>query len=308
MNQQTAKAFAIRQLNPFRGVLQVFLNDSARAMSGNGQVWEIQVLSDTPQGLWANTPYSGRQFYTFGLWTRESGLRQVPINPLFNIRDMIASAESLIGQLQPALQRLPFPLADPYEAWLLDGQDAQPLALLQSSRNEEERQRMEAGKWVAAAKGDFSFISKHLLKRELPVSDDYNPRIHASFLESVVRERAGQPLRIAWYYRQADGSASACDEPDTISPASRFPELLISEHWPSSEAGELIEDYIHWKAPQLLLLPNLSRSTRERLEHLAVDQAQAIERLWRLYPQIHNQALLNSARVEAKIRTANQTP
>lgn len=142
MNQQTVNAFRIRQLSPFRGVLQVFLNDTARALSGNGQLWEIQVLSDRPQGLWAYTPFSGRQFYTFGLWTIE---------------------------------------------------------------------------------------------------------------------------------------------------------------------GRLIADYIRWKAPQLLLLPYLSQATRERLECLAVDQAEAVDRLWRLYPQIHNQALLNRARVEARIRTANRT-
>jgi hypothetical protein len=53
------------------------------------------------------------------------------------------------------------------------------------------------------------------------------------------------------------------------------------------------------------MLPALSSSNRDRLERLAVKQAKEVERLWRLYPQIHNQDLLNRARVEAKIRSAN---
>ncbi len=307
MKDHETHAFSIRQLNPFRGVLQVFLGQRARALSANGLVWEIQVLSDRPQGLWANMPFNGQQFYTFGLWSANTGLRQVPINPLFNIGDMIASAEALIEALRPAQEHLPFPLADPIEAWLLDEETAAPLALLQSCRSEEERRRISPPKWIAAERGDFSFVSEHLLQRQLPNNDGYNPRVHASFLEAMVRDRAGQTRRCVWYQRQADGSASACDDPRSRLAAERFPELPISEDWCKPEERDLIADYIRWKAPQLLMLPSLGEDTRERLERLAVNQAEAVERLWRLYPKIHNQALLNSARVEARIRTANNS-
>lgn len=307
MNHQTANAFSIRQLNPFRGVLQVFVNDTARALSGNGVIWEIQVLSDKPQGLWANMPFKGRQFYTFGLWSAELGLRQVPVNPLFNIRDMIASSERLLEGLKPTLGQLPFPPGDPFEAWLLDEEGTQPLALLQSSRSDEERRQLELCKWIAVGWGDFSFISAHLLERGLPNNDGHNPRVHASFLEAMVRGRAGQHQRCVWYYRHGDGSASACDDPQSRLAPERFPELPISENWPEDDEAELIADYIRWKAPQLLLLPRLRHTTRDHLERLAVNQAEAIERLWRLYPEIRNQDLLNSARVEARIRTANRS-
>ncbi|PVV12240.1 MAG: hypothetical protein B6D77_05640, partial [gamma proteobacterium symbiont of Ctena orbiculata] len=99
MANSELSAFSIRRLNPFNGVLQIFSAANARALSSSGVVWEIQVLSDTPQGLWANMPFSGKQFYTFGRWTPVSGLQQVPVNPLFNIRDMITSAEQLIAAL-----------------------------------------------------------------------------------------------------------------------------------------------------------------------------------------------------------------
>jgi hypothetical protein len=299
------QAFSIRRLNPFRGMLQVFQFDSARALSANGLVWEIQVLSDRPQGLWANMPFSGRQFYTFGLWSADTGMSQVPINPLFNIRDMIDSAELLLEGLRPALDGLPFPLGDTFEAWLLDEQGQEPLALLLSCRSETERRQITIPKWVAAERGVFGFVSQHLLDRGLPNNDGYNPRVHASFLEAMVRERVGQHACCVWYRRHADGSASPCDVPQTRVAADHFPELPIRESWPNQKEVDLINDYIGWLAPQLLMLPSLQNTTRKRLERLAVNQALEVDRLWRLYPEIHDQALLNSARVEAKIRSAS---
>jgi hypothetical protein len=306
MKQHQIQTFSIRQLNPFRGVLQVVLCDKARALSANGLVWEIQVLSDKPQGLWANVPFSEPQFYSFGLWSAQGGLRQVPINPLFNIRDMIASAESLIEALPPTLDALPFPLADPFEAWLLDEQEAKPLALLLSSRSDQKRPDIKPCKWIASERGDFGFVSQQLLARGVPNNDGHNPRVHTSFLEAMVNDCAGQQRCCVWYQRHTDGSATLCNDPHTRVLADHFPELPIRETWPKHEDYNLMQDYLGWKAPQLLMLPTLQRTTRERLEPLAMKQAEAVDRLWRLYPEIHNRALLNSARVEAKIRSASR--
>jgi hypothetical protein len=306
MSHQETSAFSIRRLNPFNGVLQVFSTDNARALSGNGVVWEIQVLSDTPQGLWANMPFSGKKFYTFGRWTQATGLQQVPVNPLFNVREMITSAEQLITALSPALDNLPFPLADIYEQWLLDEQNLTPVALLMSCRKATEMSHRDTAKWIAAERGDFSFISERSLARDQPNNDGYNPRVHASILEALVRHRGGQHHRRAWYKTDPDGGYSACEEDaPTLIPCA-FPQLPITEDWENEEDRRLVADYIAWKAPQLLQLQRLSSENRQRLEHLAVMQAEVVERLWRLYPEIHNKDLLNSARVEAKIRSSNR--
>lgn len=306
MTNATENAFSLRRLNPFNGVLQVFLSDSARALSSNGSVWEIQVLSDKPQGLWANVPFSEQQFYTFGLWSPTHGLRQVPVNPLFNVREMITSSERLIEQLQPVLDQLPFPPADPFEAWLLDETTGQPVALLMSCRDEEELRERKTAKWIATERGDFSFVSPTLSQRDQPCDDGYNPRVHASILEAQVRGRGGLQPRHGWYYRRADGSASPCDGREIPVDGASTPELPLTEDWEAREEQELIGDYIAWKAPQLLMLPHLSSDTRERLERQAVKQAEAVDRLWRLYPHIHSQDLLNCARVEARIRTSQR--
>ncbi|MEJ2592139.1 MAG: hypothetical protein P8178_12200 [Candidatus Thiodiazotropha sp.] len=300
-------AFSMRRLNPFNGMLQVFLHGSARALSGNGLVWEIQVLSDTPQGLWANTPFSERQYYSFGLWSAAHGLKQVPVNPLFNIRHMIEASEHLIEALRPALDRLPFAPADALECWLLDETTGRPVALLASRRDTDVATTRERIRWLAAERGDFAFVSPSLLERGLPVNDGYNPRVHASVLEALVRGRGGQHLRQAWYRRQADGGGAPCDD-DREQPlaAADFPELTLTADWAQPEDRALVGDYIAWKAPQLLMLPALDSATRDRLEQLAVAQPEAVDRLWRLYPQIHNQDRLNQARVEARIRQSHR--
>ncbi|MBT2970716.1 MAG: hypothetical protein KME56_14235 [Candidatus Thiodiazotropha sp. (ex Ctena orbiculata)] len=306
MVSQEFRRFSIRRLNPFNGVLQVFSGESARALSGNGAVWEIQVLSDTPQGLWANIPFSGKEFYTFGRWSPDTGLQQVPVNPLFNVRDMIASAEQLIAALSAAVETLPFPPADPYELWLLDEQKLTPVALLASCQNSDQLDQAVNAKWIAAERGDFSFVSANLLQRGLANNDGYNPRVHASILEATVRGRGGQRHRRAWFRRCADGSHTPCEPAqDDIDPCA-FPRLPITETWEDEEDRRLVADYIAWRAPQLLQLHGLHPETRQRLEQIAVSQSETVERLWRLYPEIHNKDLLNRARVEAKIRSANR--
>ncbi|MEN8165910.1 MAG: hypothetical protein ABFR65_00345 [Pseudomonadota bacterium] len=307
MPDRSHNTFSLRRLNPFNGTLQVFTTAAARALSSNGLRWEIQILSDRPQGLWANMPFSGQQFYTFGLWSRTEGLRQVPLNPLFNIPDMLGAAQEIIEQLQASLERLPFPLADRHELWLLDEDDGPPVALLNSASSQQELSQKEVRRWIAAQRGEFDFFSPQLAKRGLPSNDGHNPRVHASVLEALVRERGGQNHRRGWYYRQADGAGEALRQDEPSLPAEAFPELPLTLDWEASDDQALIMDYITWKAPQILLLPGLSPTTRESIEGLAVKNAPQVDRLWRLYPEILNKRRLNAARVEAKIRSSQQT-
>ncbi|MCG7989696.1 MAG: hypothetical protein JAY64_16660 [Candidatus Thiodiazotropha weberae] len=305
MQEVQNNAFSIRRLNPFNGLLQVFQLDAARALSANGQVWEIQVLSDSPQGLWANTPLGAQQYFTFGLWSETSGLQQVPVNPLFDIRTMIAASDRLIESLQPVLGQLPFPMADRYEQWLLDETDQQPLALLQSCRTENEMALNDRpAKWIATETDDFSFISSHLNQRDRPNHDGDNPRVHASILEAEVRHRAGSESCTVWYYRNEENEMMPYQEsqPRHL----EFPALLLAEAGYDADTAPLIEDYITWKAPQLLMLSYISGGCRERLEQLAVKQPEKMDRFWPLYPEIHNKDLLKRARVEARIRSANR--
>ncbi|MEJ2407355.1 MAG: hypothetical protein P8171_24380, partial [Candidatus Thiodiazotropha sp.] len=238
------------------------------------------------------------------LWTAAHGLRQVPANPLFNVRDMIDSSEQLIGALQPTLDNLPFAPADPFEYWLLEESTAQPLALLMSCRDEAERRSRQAVKWIAAEHGDFSFVSPSLLRRDLPCNDGYNPRVHASILESVIHHRSGQNPLTQWLFRDEQHRARPIDgDTETVN----CPPLTLDLTGYDAEDDPLIADYIAWKAPLLLMLPDIPPDQRARLEELAVRQAQLVERFYPLFPEIHNKDLLNRARVEARIRSANRS-
>ncbi len=305
MENPSTHTYSLRRLNPFNGVLQVCQHPRARALSANGQVWEIQVLSESPQGLWANTPLGREQYFSFGLWSHAEGLQQVPANPLFNIRQMIQASDRLIESLEPCLSQLPFPLADPYELWLLDEHSRQPLALLQTCREESERPRhADLKRWTAAARGDFSFISPYLQTREVPSNDGYNPRVHASILESVIRHRSGQNPLTQWLFRDKQYLARPIDgDTETVN----CPPLTLELTGYDAEDEPLIADYIAWKAPLLLMLPDIPPDQRARLEELAVRQAQLVERFYPLFPEIHNKDLLNRARVEARIRSANRS-
>ena len=57
-------AYAIRQLNPFSGMLQVLETDLARAFSNNGVLWRIQVVGDRPEHTWHSADRQvQQQFY-----------------------------------------------------------------------------------------------------------------------------------------------------------------------------------------------------------------------------------------------------
>jgi hypothetical protein len=166
------------------------------------------------------------------------------------------------------------------------------------------RHHEQIKKWIAAQRGDFSFTSPHLLEQGVPNNDGYNPRVHASILEAVIRQRAGVNPQTEWFYRgdtdpvEHSSTASQDTSPD-------YPELPIALTGYDEEDEPLIIDYITWKAPQLLMLSGISPDWRARLEELAVRQTQLVERFYLLYPEIHNKDLLNRARIEAKIRSAN---
>ena len=69
----------------------------------------------------------------------------------------------------------------------------------------------------------------------------------------------------------------------------------------------MVKDYVDWLAPRLLTLTNLPDGTRRRLEHAARGQALAVENHYPLYPKVIDQSLIDEARVEARIRRANNS-
>ncbi|MEA3277909.1 MAG: hypothetical protein U9Q81_22015 [Pseudomonadota bacterium] len=307
---QRPVCYGARRLNPFRGMLQVVELGDARALSLDGVRWEIQVLCAQPEHTWRseNRREPVMRFFRFGTWSREAGLRRVPVSPILDLDLLLSASSALTGVLPECLDGLPFPPADPHELWLLDAAGL-PFSLIASTTRPPFGARIRPAPWAATARSDHSFQSPGLLERGIPARKGDDPRHHASRLERLVRDTAGHPTRLGWFERGADGGDSAAESegkggegvPTTLA-AEDFPSLLLREDWPEPPDRELVRDYLDWCAPYLLTLPGLSDAQRDRFEHAAKGRALEADALYRLYPKILNPGLLKAIRVEARVR------
>ncbi len=306
----TPHCYGVLRLNPFQGVLQVVELGPARALSADGERWEIQVLCAQPEHTWRspNRAEPVMRYFRFGGWSRLSGLRRVPVSPILDLDLLFGASSALTTALPQCIERLPFPRADRYELWLLDAEGL-PFAMVASTTQDPLGTRTRSEPWAATARSDQGFRSERLVQRGIPVRDGHDPRHHASLLERLVRESAGRPARSGWFEREADGCGVAVQpesvpqgwEPRRLT-ADAFPHLLLRENWPEPTQRDLVRDYLDWSAPYLLTLSGLGDDLRDRLEHAARARAMEVEALYRLYPRFLNTDLLKAIRVEARMR------
>lgn len=297
--------YAVRRLNPFLGVVEVVEIEGARALSIDGRNWQIQVQADRPEHTWGrDTPArTVRQFFRFGNWHPEQGLTRVPANPILDIGAMLAASERMVGTLQAVQERLPFAFADHIERWLLDD-TGRPLALLAATVEPRYTEEIHADDWQAIPDMSADFSAPSLTALGMATSDARGNRHHADALERQVLAAAGPAPRRCWYQRQADGSAIPLADGFVPLPADAFPELPLSRYWHQDPEAALLHDYLHWLAPRLLTLDGLSDVTRRELEQAACHQALQMADQHRLYPRVLQRDLLDTARVEARLRRA----
>ncbi len=295
------RRYAERRLNPFLGVIQVIESEVGRAISTDGHNWEIQLYAARSVGwgsLGAAQPFG---LYRHGVWSEAEGLACFPSPPTVVREQASRSAQALIAAIRAALGALPFPLRDRYERWLLDASAAQrPLALLEAVTGAEPLAQGRAAKW-------------RCMTGESPGLDGDG----RAALEAQVWARAGQAGRSQWFRREPDGSGLALAArpvmPGQVNDAlggrcleaEDFPELLLWEGWEEAGERERADQYLAALAPRLLMLP-LSETTRARLEQAAAHQALAVDRFYRLYPQVMDSALLVRLRVEARLRRGQE--
>jgi hypothetical protein len=301
MTDTTPRKYAIRRLNPFDGVTQVLSHHQGRALSTDGIHWEIQILAEKPDDLWgAERPGKAQlQYLRFGTWSLPYGLNRVPAHPLFNMTDMMSQCEMLVAELNSCSNELPFPLADDYELWLLDGEHRLPLALLDSHIAAPSKRLPSPESWRCG------------LSRQM----NSDPATPVSFpgqeaLEHLVRVKSGTPLT-QWFKRDAQGGGLGLPVQgfDVLSErriaVHDFPELLLSETWIDTDEYAMVEEYLNWISPFLLTLQRLSRERRAQLERHARLRAIEMSASWRLYPEVVDEKMINSARVEARLRRSS---
>jgi hypothetical protein len=285
MTRDMIRTYSKRLLSPYVGVVQVAEVGHARALSIDGDNWAIRYAMIENEEM-RNAPLSDdpRVNYTLVATVEQGRMKSQALHPILDPEEVKTAIEFLFEVITTS--DTPFTAGDHYECWLLDAQDNKPLALLHSTANSQEiAQQSISPVWIAMPHAQLEVIDP------LPHDDDvYVPPINDR-LQKLIKSRAGDKPRAAWFKR-------------TDSTTEEFPPCLIREDW-EDEADQLLCDlYIKRLAPRLLMIDGLPRAVRQRLEQAACEYVFDVERFYRLYPEVVDQSLLNTARVEARMRRA----
>jgi len=297
------RCYSQRLLNPFRGVMNVIRYQSAEAVTTDGIHWEIYVSNDALlEGLDTSSRVQTSDI-RYGSWNARDGLHRGPIYPSEDFRRLEAMGATVYEALLEYHQDVPFPLTDIYELWLLDSNE-QPLALLHSVCQEHEIETDIPLQWRAGNRCQKTFYPDLDLDR----THDMTP---ADVLMQHVHHCAGLPLKARWYVRDVEGHATSLtginvsDNRERVLHAEMFSPFFVNADPRNSAFVKLLNAFIDWQAPWLLLLPNLSAEQRTHFEKQARRHALMVEAQYRLYPEIIDVDQIKGARVEAMLRKSN---
>lgn len=296
------KTYSQRLLPPYYGQAQIAESERARALTIDGQTWEIQFLLEG-RSTGVNASGQGTKLsYRRAVTISDYDIRQKNIGATLNKDSSSGSGSSdqvKKGKQQTIDERileltdflaevtLPFPAADHFEYWLLDAKNESPLALIFSAKDEIQMNAYPARpEWTAlpAAVMPIALTEDEKSYSQAPV----NYR-----LECLVSERASNNPKAKWFNR------SEHVEQD-------FPTLMLSEDWQEEEGVDLCQRYLTRQSPRLLMLHDLQQEQRKQLEINARAHALEVERFNPLYPEVVDQVLMNAILVEARLRGVSE--
>jgi hypothetical protein len=274
--------YSRRLLSPFHGVQQIISVPGGIAESMDGETWKLFVADERI------ISHTGLSEVRYGDWQSKRGRRRSKIRGTAPSGLIESIGDHLVEALGRYADQVPFPLADHYEYWLLRAEDQRPLALLDSALNDDELPITEHPSWYPGG------TSSRRFRSEAGDIDD---------LKKLIHETAGRRPEAVWIERNTRG---AINVDGMRFPAETFPPLLLSTDWPSPSAWRLVTDYLDWQAPWLLQL-NLERGLRQSLEQAAWQRPRETERVFRLFPEICDEAGLTVTRVKAKMMNETTT-
>ena len=278
------RAYSKRLLSPFTGLVQIAESDRARALSLDGENWEIQFRVDHANtGERSRTGPPQKKHYVRVASIRATGIQRIRLPYHLDHGVVEEQILELVDYLKDAV--LPFQPADEYEYWLLAEKNEQPLALIYSCVKAQEMAMYPRQLEWTATPASVSAVEK--TPDEVKV---YTPPVNYQ-LEQLVNARAGRSPRAAWMKRREGLDLD-------------FPPCLVSESWEEEQHARLCRRFIARLAPRLLMLHGLEQSDRLRLEQEAKAYALEVAQFFPLYPNIADQKLMSSIRVEARLRLA----
>lgn len=304
-------SYSQRQLNPYRGVVRVIRHGGAEAVTQDGWHWDIYVsnqalLDDMGEEVNAHRHRVLISDIRFGRWSPDHGLKRGPIYPSDDFRRMEREGAELFDYLIGAHAAPIFPFIDIYELWLLDTH-LRPLALLASATEAAEMDLDLPLTWLVDDAARAHFRCAAVADAAEVLASQVRQLAVAKLVTKTATRTATKPAAI-WVRREVDGSATvmaaiqvAIEQLPKRLPAAALPRYFLAETGHGDDYTRLVRDYLDWQAPCLLMLPSLSRAERQRLEHLARHQAEAVEKHHRLYPESVDAAQIQAARVEAML-------
>ena len=298
------ECYAQRLLNPFRGVVHVIRYQSAEAVTTDGIEWDIYVSNDA---LLEDLGRAGRRAQVsdirYGHWSAEKGLKRGPLYPSDDFKRLEHMGAVAYEHLLKVHRDVPFKFRDPFELWLLDRND-QPLALLHSVRTDSETDTKPPLDWRAGMAAQDRFRSAAI--PDLAESAGAYLTRHVNALASGVAQ---------WFHRTDDGAGLGLHTlkggeslRGRVLETEAFAPLFIATAGMDASHTRLVRDYFAWQAPWMLLLSHLDNGTRVALEVAACQQAEAVEKHYRLYPLVLDQPALLAARVEAALVRSQPRP
>ncbi|MFV2003817.1 MAG: hypothetical protein ACC650_01375 [Gammaproteobacteria bacterium] len=242
-----------------------------------------------------------------GDWSMESGLHCSPLIASYHYNEIQAIGNVLLDAVQKHADQCPFPFEDKYELWLLDSNNHEPLALLDSACSETDIFQPDNLTWEAGLRCKQELIEKNSPAEEHDISAGER-------LNQLINQRAGKQPSAQWFYRDRFEYGKGLNGVNLKQKhigrelsARLFPKMLIQQVWQDETKESLVDTFIQWLSPYLLVLDFLRDTQREMLELTAKNHALLVDKMHLLYPKIINQQAINAARVEAMMRRSNQT-
>ena len=280
----------------------------AEAVTLDGENWDIYVKNrDLIKDLSAkkNVQISDIRY---GHWSHKEGLIRGPIYPSNDFKNMEEQGAKVYEHLLQHFEDLPFPFLDNYELWLLD-KNAYPLALIDSSLRENEINNDPILDWRAGQACYREFISETYASIQ-----PYSNICAGQYLTNYINQLCSSSPKAQWFKRTLDGHGigmTGHNIPDNCLNRelsdTYFHAFMISDKDHDNQHINLINEFIQWQSPWLLLLDSISESQRMILEEKAQKRAFVVYQLHRLYPEVTDIRLINVARVEAKLRGSCKT-
>lgn len=299
--------YSQRLLNPFRGSMNVIEYKGAEAVSLDGINWDIYVKNrKLIKGLQSSSNVQISDI-RYGHWSAQEGLKRGPIYPSDDFKHMEKQGAQVYEHLLKHHEKVPFAFLDNYELWLLDSND-KPLALIDSSLREADIDSMPILDWRAglACCNEFTSEAYELIQ---PAKNKISA---GEYLTRYINQLCGSAPHAQWFKRTMDGHGIGMSGHNISEQLINrelsdieFHSFMINDKGHDNLHINLINEFIQWQSPWMLLLDSISESERMIFEEKSRCRALIVDQLHQLYPETLDISFINAARVEATFRKNN---